>query len=92
MKEGVPMQVLKPGNPYTSELALDGTKLPSGHPEGIFDAMGNIYHGVARAIRKEKYDTGEFPTIKDGLRGMDFIEKVVASHKDGNTWKELIRE
>ncbi len=89
MKEGVPMQVLKPGNNYNSDLSLDGTKLPAGHPEGIFDAMGNIYKGVARAIRKETYDEGEFPSIKDGLRGMDFIEKVVASHKDGNRWKEL---
>lgn len=84
------MQVLKPGNPYNTELARDGAKLPAGHPEGIFDAMGNIYHGVARAVRKEPFDPGEFPTIADGLRGMDFIEKVVASHADGNTWKELI--
>ncbi len=89
MKEGVPMQVLKPGNSYNSDLSLDGTKLPPGHPEGIFDAMGNIYRGVARAVRKENYDEGEFPTIRDGLRGMDFIEKVVASHSEGNCWKEL---
>ena len=89
MKEGVPMQVLKPGNSYNSDLSLDGTKLPSGHPEGIFDAMANIYKGVARAIRQETYDEGEFPSIKEGLRGMDFMEKVVASHKDGNRWKEL---
>lgn len=92
LKEGVPIQVLKPGNAYNSDLSLDGTKLPSGHPEGIFDAMGNIYRGVARAIRKENHDQGEFPSIKDGLRGMDFIEKVVASHKDGNSWKELTEE
>lgn len=90
MKEGVPMQVLKPGNAYNDAISLDGTKLPSGHPEGIFDAMGNIYHGVARAIRKEPFDSGEFPSINDGLRGMDFIEKVVASHKNGNVWEELI--
>ena len=50
MKEGVPMQVLKPGNAYNDEISLDGTKLPSGHPEGIFDAMGNIYHGVALSL------------------------------------------
>ena len=89
MTEGVPMQVLKPGNDYNSELSLDGTKLPPGHPEGIFDAMGNIYRGVARAVRKEVHSEGEFPSIEDGLRGMDFIEKVVASHQEGNCWKEL---
>ena len=89
LKEGQPAQLLKPGNAYNSELSLDGTKLPPGHPEGIFDAMGNIYNGVARAIRKEPYTQGEYPTIEQGLRGMDFIEKVVASHQEGNVWKKL---
>lgn len=89
LKEGQPMQTLKPGNAYNSMLSLDGTKLPPGHPEGIFDAMGNIYRGVARAIRKEPYDRGEFPSIEQGLRGVNFVEQVVASHKEGNIWKEL---
>lgn len=81
-----PMQVYKPGHAYNSNLSLDGTKLPPGHPEGIFDAMANIYLGVARAIRGEKYDLGEFPGILDGVRGMNFIESTVASHKKGNLW------
>ena len=84
-----PLQVLKPGHPYNSEISLDGTKLPAGHPEGIFDAMGNIYRGVARAIRGEKNEKGEFPTIEEGVRGMDFIEKAVKSNENGNIWLEL---
>jgi len=84
-----PLQVLKPGHFYNSKLSLDGTKLPAGHPEGIFDAMGNIYRGVARAIRKEKSEKSEFPTIDEGVRGMDFIEKAVESNKKGNIWIDL---
>ena len=84
-----PLQVLKPGHPYNSKISLDGTKLPAGHPEGIFDAMGNIYKGVARAIRGEKNEKGEFPTIEEGVRGMDFIEKAVESNENGNIWLEL---
>ena len=84
-----PLQVLKPGHPYNSKISLDGTKLPAGHPEGIFDAMGNIYKGVARAIRGEKNEKGEFPTIEEGVRGMDFIEKAVKSNENGNIWLEL---
>ena len=84
-----PLQVLKPGHFYNSKLSLDGTKLPAGHPEGIFDAMGNIYRGVARAIRDEKIEKGEFPTIDEGVRGMEFIEKAVKSNINGNTWMEL---
>ncbi|MGI9532328.1 Gfo/Idh/MocA family protein [Lutimonas sp.] len=89
LEDGEPLKVLKPGNVYNSDLSLDGSKLPPGHPEGIFDAMGNIYKGVARAIKGEPYDSGEFPTITDGVRGMNFIEQAVASNAEGNVWKEI---
>jgi predicted dehydrogenase len=86
MSDTEPTQVYKPGHAYNSKLSLDGTKLPAGHPEGIFDSMANIYLGAARAIRGESYNDGEFPTMQDGVRGMNFIEATVASHKNGNTW------
>ena len=89
LEEGKPMSVLKPGHTYNSELSLDGTKLPPGHPEGIFDAMGNIYKGVARAVKGEPYDKREFPGMSAGVRGMNFIERVVGSHAEGNVWKKL---
>ena len=89
LEDGQPLRVLKPGHSYNSELSLDGTKLPPGHPEGIFDSMGNIYKGVAKAIKKEPYNHGEFPTMLDGVRGMNFIEKAVESHKKGNVWIKL---
>jgi len=84
-----PTQVYKPGNAYNSKLSLDGTKLPAGHPEGIFDSMANIYKGVAKAIRGRKYNDGEFPTMLDGVRGMNFIEATVESHTGGNVWVKL---
>lgn len=86
LEDGQPLRVLKPGHGYNSEFSLDGTKLPPGHPEGIFDAMGNIYKGVAKAIRGEQFHEGEFPGMTDGVRGMNFIEKAVQSHRDGNVW------
>ena len=89
MEDGKPLRVLKPGHTYNSELSLDGTKLPPGHPEGIFDSMGNIYKGVAKAINNEPYDHGEYPTIIDGVRGMNFIEKAVESHLKGNVWVNI---
>jgi predicted dehydrogenase len=89
LSDTAPVQVYKPGHAYNSDLSLDGTKLPAGHPEGIFDAMGNIYRGVAKAIRGEQYNSGEFPIITDGVRGMNFIEATVASHKGGNIWVDI---
>lgn len=89
LKDDKPRRVIKPGNAYVSAVAADGTKLPGGHPEGIFDAMGNIYKGVAKALRGETAFKGEYPTMTDGVRGMLFIEKVVESHKNGNVWRSL---
>lgn len=89
LEDGHPLRILKPGHGYNSPLSLDGTKLPPGHPEGIFDAMGNIYKGMAKAIRGQGYDIAEFPSMRDGVRGMHFIETAVASHAEGNVWKNL---
>ena len=89
LEDGKPINILKPGHIYNNSLTLEGSKLPPGHPEGIFDSMGNIYKGVAKAIRKEVYNKAEFPTIIDGLRGMNFIEKAVESHKKGNIWVNI---
>lgn len=89
LKEDKPLQVLKPGHAYNSDFALEGTKLPPGHPEGIFDSMGNIYYGVAMAIKDKIKFKGAFPQLNDGMRGMQFIEKSVASHRNGNVWTNM---
>ena len=92
MTDDQPKRIIKPGHAYVSDIAADGTKLPGGHPEGIFDAMGNIYKGVAKALRDEAAFEGEYPTMNDGVRGMLFIEKVVESHKKGNIWLSLDKQ
>lgn len=61
-----------------------GTKLPPGHPEGIFGSKANNYKGVARAIKKGEYRCFEFPTLEEGVRGVDFIHKTMESNKKGN--------
>ncbi|MFL2628845.1 MAG: Gfo/Idh/MocA family protein [Candidatus Marisimplicoccus sp.] len=89
LSETEPMKVLKPGHDYNSNFAKISSKLPPGHPEGMFDSMANIYYGVAREINGNKEFDGEYPTLNDGLRGMLFIEKAVESHESGNTWVKL---
>jgi predicted dehydrogenase len=74
-----------------SPFAADATRLPPGHPEGFIEAFANIYRGVAQAIRARASGTtrktdGEFPTVRDGARGVAFIEHVVRSAKAGGTW------
>ncbi len=89
LSEHEPVKVLKPGHDYNSKFAKMSTKLPPGHPEGMFDSMANIYHGVARQLNGVNKFKGEYPTLNDGLRGMLFIEKAVESHKSGNKWVTL---
>lgn len=89
LQEGKPQQQLKPGHDYLNTFSLEGTKLPPGHPEGLFDAMGNIYSGVAKAILGQDFIDGAYPDLKEGVRGMLFIEKVIESHKNGNVWVNL---
>jgi predicted dehydrogenase len=84
-----PTKVFKPAHGYNEKFAEMSHTMPNGHPEGIYEALANIYKGTAKSIRKEKFTPGEFPTVHDGLRGMKFIYAVVESNKAGNVWKKI---
>jgi predicted dehydrogenase len=86
LQEGKPLSILKPGHDYNLPQAREATKLPPGHPEGFFDAMGNIYRGVAKAINGQTYDAGAYPGVDAGVRGMRFVEAVLKSSRNGNVW------
>lgn len=89
LSEDSPLKVLKPGHEYNSDFSLAASKLPPGHPEGVFDSMANIYNGIANKINNKNSFNDEYPTLNDGLRGMLFIEKAVESHEKGNIWVNL---
>lgn len=89
LSDSEPTKVYKPAHAYNSPFAQASHVMPSGHPEGIYEALGNIYKGVAKSIRGEQRFDGEFPTVQDGVRGMKFISNVVLSNKEGNVWKQL---
>ncbi len=85
-----PRQTLSRAAGYLSQTAKDAGRTPTGHPEGYLEAFANIYVGAVQAIRRHidgsPMRTGEydFPTVYDGLRGMQFIYKAVeSSEKDG---------
>ncbi|MBG0858941.1 MAG: Gfo/Idh/MocA family oxidoreductase [Bacteroidales bacterium] len=84
-----PIKVYKPAHTYNGKLAEEGHTMPSGHPEGIYEALANIYKGAAKSIRKQKFNPAEFPTVHDGVRGMKFIHAVVNSNTKGNTWVKI---
>ncbi len=70
------------------------TRTPSGHPEGYLEGFANIYSEVARAIRAARVDEDPppevlFPTVEDGLAGMQFIEAAVKSNAKGSGWVKV---
>ena len=81
-----PLVVFKPGHAFNLPLAREATKMPPGHPEGLIDAMGNIYKGVARAINGLPGNAGDYPDISAGVRGMRFMEAALASAHTGGSW------
>ena len=75
-KYGEPRQTLTRGQGYLSDVAAAATRIPTGHPEGYLEAFGNIYVGVAEAVRRhidgnpmksEEYDFPNKPILLIGL-------------------------
>jgi predicted dehydrogenase len=89
LSDSEPTKIYKPAHGYNDPFAEASHTMPSGHPEGIYEALANIYKGAAKSIRGEHFNSGEFPTVQEGVRGMKFIHSVVKSSKSGNTWIAL---
>ena len=92
-----PMQVYRTANGYLSDAAKAAGRTPPSHPEGYLEAFANIYKNFATAIRAlqagkklAKDDVAnDYPKIEDGVRGMAFIEAVVASSKANAAWTKI---
>jgi predicted dehydrogenase len=82
-------KIFKPAHSYNCDNAEWCHTMPAGHPEGIYEALANIYCGVAKSIKGEKFCDGDFPTVHDGVRGMKFIYATVTSTSKSNIWVEL---
>jgi predicted dehydrogenase len=98
-RNGQPMQVYtRAGGPYLGQLASGSARLPSGHPEGFFEAFANVYRAayddmVKRAAGQkiDPFDT-LYPNVGDGVDGMNFITQSVASSKANGAWLPLKHE
>ncbi|MBC8190673.1 MAG: Gfo/Idh/MocA family oxidoreductase [Puniceicoccaceae bacterium] len=90
-----PTQIYRTGNAYLCEKAAAHTRIPAGHPEGYLEAFANIYRNFAADLaatisgQPASPHASDYPTIEDGVRGMAFIEAVVASSRNNATWTAL---
>ena len=93
---GKPVQLLARGTPAANAAAARVSRIPAGHPEGYLEGFATLYSEIAHAIRAARAPQAtkagrpdpavQFPSLVDGIKGMAFIEAVVASAERGGRW------
>lgn len=87
-----PKQVYRTGAGYAGGLAAYNTRTPAGHPEGYLEAFANIYRNAVLVMQARKNGTlppqeaYDFPGVEEGLRGMAFVDNVVAAGLSDAKW------
>jgi predicted dehydrogenase len=91
---GAPKRLITRNGAGAGDAAARMSRVPPGHPEGYLEGFANIYREAADAI--ETHRTGgkpdaavHYPTIEDGLRGMEFIDACVRSSASNARWVKL---
>lgn len=90
-----PAQIYRAGQAYLSDIAKHNTRVPGGHPEGYLEAFANIYRNFASTVSAKIHGTTpteamlDFPKVEDGVRGMAFIDTVVASSQSDQKWTDF---
>ena len=94
-KKGQPMQKYHRGMAYISDYAASLSRLPTGHPEGVYEAFANMYTIWNKAMLKKVNGEAltaedlDFPNLDDGIQGVKFIHAAVESSRKDSAWVEL---
>ncbi len=83
-----PTEIRRTGGPTATDAATAATRIPAGHPEGYLEGFANLYKNFAASLRDPSAEP-DYPTIADGVRGMTFIETVVASSQANAAWTPI---
>lgn len=90
-----PIEIKRTRGYDTSKAAAFNTRIPAGHPEGYLEAFANIYRNFAWSLQtllvgeKPTEAMLDFPSVAEGVRGMAFIEAVVASSNANSKWVKV---
>jgi predicted dehydrogenase len=93
-----PVEILRAGTNYPSlsSFTLHNCRTPGGHPEGYLEAFANLYRNFSLTVRAKLHSKKaapewlDYPGIEEGVRGMAFIENVVASSKSKLKWMDFV--
>lgn len=68
------------------------SRIPKGHPEGYLEAFANIYKSFAThlcaVLENKTIENPDYPTVHDGVKGVQFIYAAVESDKNNASWKK----
>ncbi|WP_299202263.1 Gfo/Idh/MocA family oxidoreductase [uncultured Tateyamaria sp.] len=91
---GEPKRLITRNGAGAGDAAGRVSRIPPGHPEGYLEGFANIYTEAATAIAAVK--AGEavpedvmYPTIHDGLKGVQFVSACVKSSARNAAWVKL---
>ena len=85
-------EVIRTGGAGLSPWAIANTRTPAGHPEGYLEAFANLYRHFAAALQARLADEEpnpidlDFPSVEEGVRGMQFIEAIVSTKNSNQKW------
>jgi len=89
-----PRQLITRNGAGAGDEAARMSRIPPGHPEGYLEGFANIYSEAAAAITAHR--TGKklsneviYPTIDDGLKGVQFVDACVRSSARNAVWIKL---
>jgi predicted dehydrogenase len=92
---GKPSETLSRGRDPFHPRAQEYSRIPPGHPEGYFEAFANVYRAFAAALARKKSGVSlspadlDFPGIDEGISGVRFVDRCVASSKQASAWVEF---
>jgi predicted dehydrogenase len=91
-----PTEIWRTGGSYTSTYVTHNMRAPAGHPEGYLEAFANLYRNFALSVKAQitgqaaEKEWLDYPGIDDGVRGMAFVENVIASGRSDLKWTEFV--
>ncbi|MDJ0638496.1 MAG: Gfo/Idh/MocA family oxidoreductase [Paracoccaceae bacterium] len=91
---GEPKRLITRGGAGVGDAAARMSRIPPGHPEGYLEGFANIYSEAASAIRAHRAGQDNppdvvFPTVADGLKGVQFVDACVRSSGRNAAWVKL---
>lgn len=91
---GEPKTLITRGGAGSGDAAARVSRIPPGHPEGYLEGFATIYSEAAEAIAAKRVgaevpDEVVYPTVHDGLKGVQFIDACVRSSERDSAWVKL---